>query len=152
MSTNKYCNGELLERLSNLKLLKLVNVSHIQGIFKSSFNELRCISWRGCLWTHLPYSVHMQNLVFLDMSFSRLETLWNIAQVWNQIYLLFLFSAHVLYIVALYVLTWHTLTFFIYDKLTKQHLFYLRKCPKYYNLELNCSKYQIENNMSWISY
>nr|XP_017225564.1 PREDICTED: TMV resistance protein N-like [Daucus carota subsp. sativus] len=81
MSINKYCNAELFERLPNLRLLKLVDVYEIKGNFKASFHELRCISWHGCSWTHLPYSVHMQKLVFLDMPFSRLETLWKIAKL-----------------------------------------------------------------------
>ena len=81
MSINKYCNAELFERLPKLRLLKLVDVYDIKGNFKASFHELRCISWHGCSWMHLSYSVHMPKLVFLDMPFSRLETLWKIAQV-----------------------------------------------------------------------
>ncbi|WOH15769.1 hypothetical protein DCAR_0935315 [Daucus carota subsp. sativus] len=32
-------------------------------------------------WTHLPYGVHLQKLVVLDMPFSRFETLWRIAKL-----------------------------------------------------------------------
>ena len=81
MSINKYCNAELFERLPKLRLLKLVDVYDIKGNFKASFHELRCISWHACPWTRLPYTVQMQKLVFLDMPFSRLETLWKNAQV-----------------------------------------------------------------------
>ncbi|XP_017225560.2 disease resistance protein RPV1 [Daucus carota subsp. sativus] len=81
LSTNKYCHAELFERLPNLRLLKLVDVYDIKGNFKTSFHELRCISWHGCPWMHLPYSVRMQKLVFLDMPFSRLERLWKIAKL-----------------------------------------------------------------------
>ena len=81
MSINKYCNVELFERLPNLRLLKLVDIYDMNGNFQASFDELRCISGYGCPWTHLPYSVYMQKLVFLDMPFSRLEILWKIAEV-----------------------------------------------------------------------
>ena len=81
MSTNKYCNAELFERLPNLRLLELVDVYDIKGNFKASFDELRYISWHGCPWTHLSYGVHLQKLVVLDMPFSRFETLWKIAKV-----------------------------------------------------------------------
>ncbi|XP_017225293.2 disease resistance protein RPV1 [Daucus carota subsp. sativus] len=81
MSTNKYCNAEIFERLPNLRLLKLVDVHGIKGNFKTSFRELRCISWHGCPWMHLPSAIHLQKLVFLDMPFSRFETLWKIAEL-----------------------------------------------------------------------
>ncbi|KAL1803616.1 hypothetical protein ACET3Z_032263 [Daucus carota] len=81
MSINKYCNAKLFERLPNLRLIKLVDVYDIKGNFKASFDELRYMSWHGCPWTHLPYGVHLQKLVVLDMPFSRFETLWKIAKV-----------------------------------------------------------------------
>ena len=81
MSTNKYCNAEIFERLPNLRLLKLVDVHGIKGNFKTSFLELRCISWHGCPWAHFPSAIHLQKLVFLDLPFSRFETLWKIAEV-----------------------------------------------------------------------
>ncbi|XP_017225566.2 disease resistance protein RUN1-like isoform X1 [Daucus carota subsp. sativus] len=80
-SINKYCNGELFERLPNIKLLKLVDVYHIKGNFEVSFHQLRYISWHGCPWTHLPYGVHLQKLVVLDMPFSRFDKLWKIAEL-----------------------------------------------------------------------
>ncbi|WOG90623.1 hypothetical protein DCAR_0309867 [Daucus carota subsp. sativus] len=76
MSTKRHFSAKILERMPNLRLLEIIGANDIEGKFRNSFNELRCIRWRHCPWTRLPSSFHPPKLVSLDMPYSELKTLW----------------------------------------------------------------------------
>lgn len=76
MSTKRHFSAKILERMPNLRLLEIIGANDIEGNFRNSFQELRCIRWRYCPWTHLPSSFHPPKLVCLDMPYSELKTLW----------------------------------------------------------------------------
>ncbi|KAL8128304.1 hypothetical protein AgCh_015043 [Apium graveolens] len=74
--TQRHVSAKNFERLPNLRLLEIISAHDIGGNFERSFHELRFIRWRHCPWTHLPSSFCPQKLVSLDMTFSKLKTLW----------------------------------------------------------------------------
>ncbi|XP_074344422.1 disease resistance protein Roq1-like [Apium graveolens] len=74
--TQRHVSAKNFERLPNLRLLEIISPHDIGGNFERSFHELRFIRWRHCPWTHLPSSFCPQKLVSLDMTFSKLKTLW----------------------------------------------------------------------------
>ncbi|TXG73374.1 hypothetical protein EZV62_001953 [Acer yangbiense] len=72
-----------LKKMHNLRFLNFYNSSssetnkvHISQGLESDFAELRYFGWHGCPIKSLS-SFHLGNLVKLDMSYSKVEQLWN---------------------------------------------------------------------------
>ena len=89
-----------LTNMHNLRFLKFYNSSsspwfsetnkvHVSQGLESDFAELRYFSWHGCPIKSLS-SFHLENLVKLDMSYSKVEQLWNGVRVCFQ----FIFLAY----------------------------------------------------------
>lgn len=69
------------ESLSKLRFLKLDN-ANIQGDFTNVLCNLRWLDWRGCPATFEAINLHLENLVILDLSGSKVTQYW---EGWNQI-------------------------------------------------------------------
>ncbi|PRQ57519.1 putative leucine-rich repeat domain, L domain-containing protein [Rosa chinensis] len=64
-------DGEFFERCldSNCK-------QHVTGDLKFLSHELRLLVWHGCPLKSLPFKFQPKNLLYLDMSYSHIEQLW----------------------------------------------------------------------------
>ncbi|WOG90624.1 hypothetical protein DCAR_0309868 [Daucus carota subsp. sativus] len=75
-SPKRHFSAKILERMPNLRLLKIIGAYHVEGNLKNSFHELRCIDWSYCPWKRFPSSFHPEKLVSLDMPCSKIKSLW----------------------------------------------------------------------------
>ncbi|XP_030476814.1 disease resistance protein RPV1-like [Syzygium oleosum] len=69
------------QNLSKLRFLKLDN-ANIQGDFTNLLCNLRWLDWRGCPATFDAINLHLENLVILDLSGSKVTQNW---EGWSQI-------------------------------------------------------------------
>ncbi|KAL8128311.1 hypothetical protein AgCh_015050 [Apium graveolens] len=75
-SEDRQMNTVIFERMSNLRLLQIIEADDITGSFENLLPKLRCIRWHECPWKYLPSTLCPQNLVSLDMPLSKLKRLW----------------------------------------------------------------------------
>ncbi|KAM7462128.1 hypothetical protein LguiA_030249 [Lonicera macranthoides] len=67
-------------RINNLQLLKMHNV-HVTGSLEHLSNQLRWLCWHHYPLKCLPSIFHMEELVVLDMQYSKLNTIWKGSKV-----------------------------------------------------------------------
>ncbi|KAL8128286.1 hypothetical protein AgCh_015025 [Apium graveolens] len=75
-SADRQMRTMIFERMSNLRLLQIVEADDIRGSFDNFLPKLRCIRWHKCSWKYLPSTFCPPNLVSLDMPLSKFERLW----------------------------------------------------------------------------
>ncbi|XP_010263244.1 PREDICTED: TMV resistance protein N-like [Nelumbo nucifera] len=74
-------NGEVFEKMHNLRLLQLNYVNLPRG-YEHFSRELRWLCWHGFTLKFIPTNFYLENVVVLDMQHSRIK------QVWKEIKLL----------------------------------------------------------------
>ena len=67
--------------------LEKANKVYVSEALEFDFTELRYLSWHGCPIKSLLSSFLPENLVKLDMSYIKVEKLWNGVQVCFHIYI-----------------------------------------------------------------
>ncbi|KAL6210822.1 hypothetical protein ACLB2K_016054 [Fragaria x ananassa] len=88
-----FINAEAFVEMTGLRLLKIIDDNHpsdyqkqhVTGDFKFLSHELRCLIWIGCPLNSLPFNFDSKNLVYLDMSYSCIEKLWEGTEVHKSI-------------------------------------------------------------------
>ncbi|RVW45313.1 Disease resistance-like protein DSC1 [Vitis vinifera] len=70
-----------MNKLNQFKDCKLL----LSGDFKSLSNNLRCLYWHGYPLKSLPLNFHPEQLVELNMSYSRVEQLWKGLKMYQQL-------------------------------------------------------------------
>ncbi|KAL8101496.1 hypothetical protein AgCh_033408 [Apium graveolens] len=75
-SADRQMRTIIFERMSNLRLLQIVEADDIRGSFDNLLPKLRCIRWHKCSWKYLPSTFCPPNLVSLDMPLSKFKGLW----------------------------------------------------------------------------
>ncbi|PKI54776.1 hypothetical protein CRG98_024828 [Punica granatum] len=68
-------DAKAFERMRLLRLLELNNL-HVDGDFGLISKELRWLCWHGFPLDFLPDELYMENLVVLDMQYSKLRSTW----------------------------------------------------------------------------
>ncbi|KAM7478655.1 hypothetical protein LguiA_026868 [Lonicera macranthoides] len=68
-------NYDAFSRMDGLRLLKL-NYAKLSGRCEKFPKGLRCLCWHGFPLTSIPFDLPLENLVSLDMSYSKLECVW----------------------------------------------------------------------------
>ncbi|XP_030546451.2 disease resistance protein RPV1-like [Rhodamnia argentea] len=76
-----YFTSEEFQSLSELRFLKLDN-ANIRGDFSNLLSNLRWLDWRGCPTTFEAMNLHLEKLVILDLSWSKVTQDW---EGWSQI-------------------------------------------------------------------
>ncbi|TXG70801.1 hypothetical protein EZV62_005736 [Acer yangbiense] len=81
-----YLNPSAFSNMSRLRVFQIFNPSsycrqinkvHVPRALETNFLELRYFIWHGCLIKSPLSSFYLDNLVILDMSYSKVEQLWN---------------------------------------------------------------------------
>ncbi|XP_074380267.1 uncharacterized protein LOC141721305 [Apium graveolens] len=85
MSMQGQIAPEIFDKLSNLRILEINDAQDMKGNFTNVFPELRSIRWRGSPVTHLSSSFLPRKLVSLDVSSSKLKTLWKSPRAIKQL-------------------------------------------------------------------
>lgn len=95
-SNEVYVNTEAFVSMRKLRLLQIHNHNnyidldgeffercldsdckqHVTGELKFLSHELRLLVWHGCPLKSLPFKFQPKNLLYLDMSYSLIEQLW----------------------------------------------------------------------------
>ncbi|KAF3773269.1 putative disease resistance protein [Nymphaea thermarum] len=72
-----YVEAESFVAMSQLRMLRLGAVVHLKGEFEHFPKKLRWLEWHPQDLDSLPGSLHLENIVVLDLSHSRITQLWN---------------------------------------------------------------------------
>nr|XP_043626694.1 disease resistance protein RUN1-like [Erigeron canadensis] len=80
-------NIRSFEKMKNLMLLQLNHVT-IAGKYKKLPKKLRLLSWHGFSLKSIPGDVPLEKLVVLDMSYSKLERVWDDFKSIDTLYIL----------------------------------------------------------------
>ncbi|TXG66859.1 hypothetical protein EZV62_008134 [Acer yangbiense] len=76
-----YLNPYAFSSMSRLRVLKIFNSSinkvHVPQALETNFLELRYFMWHGCPIKSPLSSFYLENIVKLDMRYSKVEQLWN---------------------------------------------------------------------------
>ncbi|TXG70984.1 hypothetical protein EZV62_005919 [Acer yangbiense] len=76
-----YLNPSAFANISRLRVLKIfnshINKVHVPSALETNFLELRYFIWHGCPIKSPLSSFYLENLVKLDMSYNKVEQLWN---------------------------------------------------------------------------
>ncbi|XP_042957206.1 disease resistance protein RUN1-like isoform X1 [Carya illinoinensis] len=72
--------SEAFANMKNLRLLQIKGVKNLklQGCIEHLSKELRWICWHSCPLRFLPPRLHLDNLVVLDMQYSKIKQVWTL--------------------------------------------------------------------------
>ncbi|KAG6681066.1 hypothetical protein I3842_13G074000 [Carya illinoinensis] len=72
--------SEAFANMKNLRLLQIKGVKNLklQGCIEHLSKELRWICWHSCPLRFLPPRLHLENLVVLDMQYSKIKQVWTL--------------------------------------------------------------------------
>lgn len=82
-------NTDAFARMKKLKLLHL-NYVKLTGGFVDFPRNLRWLSWHGFPLKSIPMELSLTKVVALDMSYSKLEQVWDGIKVWQLLFLFFI--------------------------------------------------------------
>ncbi|KAJ4977438.1 hypothetical protein NE237_002544 [Protea cynaroides] len=69
--------SEPFQMMLNLKFLNICS-ANFMGDFSHLPPTLRCFTWRFCPWKIIPLNFFHKRLVYLDLSWSKIEQAWNV--------------------------------------------------------------------------
>ncbi|XP_040992700.1 disease resistance protein RPV1-like [Juglans microcarpa x Juglans regia] len=78
--------SEAFANMKNLRLLQIKGVKNLklEGCAEHLSKELRWICWHSCPLRFLPPRLHLENLVVLDMQYSKIKQVWKLEN--NMLY------------------------------------------------------------------
>ncbi|KAI8021305.1 TMV resistance protein N [Camellia lanceoleosa] len=87
-----------VEAFASMHKLKLLQLKYIQisGSFKNFPKGLRWLCWHGFPFKSIPHDFPLENLIVLDMSYSRLQIAWKGAKLLESLKVLDLSHSHCL--------------------------------------------------------
>ncbi|XP_042510583.1 disease resistance protein RPV1-like isoform X2 [Macadamia integrifolia] len=80
-SKDHYLKSEGFQAMAKLRLLR-IDYTYLVGNFEHLFSKLRWLSWKGCPLEFAPANFHLEELVVLDLSQSKVTEDW---KGWKQI-------------------------------------------------------------------
>ncbi|KAM7478680.1 hypothetical protein LguiA_026893 [Lonicera macranthoides] len=75
-------NYDTFSKMDRLRLLKL-NYARLGGCSENFAEGLRWLCWHGFPLKYIPFDLPLENLVFLDMSYNKLEHIWTGNKILN---------------------------------------------------------------------
>ncbi|XP_058216680.1 disease resistance protein RPV1-like [Rhododendron vialii] len=88
-------NAKAFEKMNRMRLLNL-NYVHLSVGYEHSSTRLVWLCWNGFPLKHVPSNLHMENLVTLDLCYSKLKQVWKGTKV--SVKLKFLYLSHCYYL------------------------------------------------------